>query len=154
MAAQQPRRKKADLLKEGLARSSGTLAELQSLASSLNLMEDRYMARPAAELLVDRGDPAAPQIANGLAATPVLGRDPNGDLLRAAFKKALAQEGIPGHVEEMARRFYGGRGHAAAKSQPAAAKVDSFGWETPPDTSSSGGILGMIRRLLGGANDN
>jgi hypothetical protein len=151
MAVQQPRRKRIDVLKEKLAGSSGTLAELQSIASSMNLMEDRYMARPAAELLVDRGDPAGPQIASGLAATPVLGRDPCGDLLRAAFKKALAQEGIPGDVEEMARRFYGARRQAGAKPQHASSpKVDSFGWATPVDPSSSGGILGLIRRLFGG----
>jgi hypothetical protein len=149
--ASQPRRKKADLLKEALAGSGGTLAELQSIASSLNLMEDRYMARPAAELLVERGDPDAPQIASGLAATPVLGRDPNGDLLRAAFKKALAAEGIPGNVEKMARRFYGQRGHGGARPQPSAGpKVDSFGWATPSDGSTAGGIMGLIRRLFGG----
>src|SRR3979411_2628135 len=137
MASQQPRRKKADLLKEGLAGSGGTLAELQSIASSLNLMEDRYMARPAAELLVERGDPDAPQIASGLAATPVLGRDPNGALLRAVFKKALAAEGIPGNVEKMARRFYGQRGHGGARPQPSAGpKVDSFGWGPPSDSST------------------
>ena len=110
MAAQQPRRKKADLLKDALAATDGTLADLQRIATSLNLMEDRYMARPAAELLVESGDVAAPQIAKGLAATPVLGRDPNGDLMRAAFKKAMAQEGIPRNVDDMARRFYGRRG--------------------------------------------
>lgn len=153
MASQQPRRKKADLLKEGLAGSGGTLAELKSLASSLNLMEDRYMARPAAELLVERGDPDSPQIAGGLAATPVLGRDPNGDLLRAAFKRALAQEGIPSDVDKMARRFYGRRGHGgASKAQPAAApKVDAFGWENPAGASTPGGIMGLIRRLFGGS---
>jgi hypothetical protein len=153
MAAQQPRRKKADVLKEKLAAGSGTMADLQGIATSLNLMEDRYMARPAAELLVDRGDPAAAQIAKGLAATPVLGRDPNGDALRAAFKNAMAKEGIPANVDEMARRFYGGRGHATAKPQPAAAaKMDSFGWEEPADPSAGGGgILGAIRRLLGGS---
>jgi len=151
MAVQQPRKKKAELLKEALAASSGSLADLQRIATSLNLMEDRYMARPAAELLVERGDASAEQIAKGLALTPVLGRDPNGDLLRAAFKKALAAEGIPGNVDEMARRFYGGRKHGGAKPQPAApAKVDSFGWETPPDPSGGGGILGAIRRLFGG----
>jgi hypothetical protein len=151
MAAQQPRRKKADLLKERLAATSGTVADLKSIASSLNLMEDRYMARPAAELLVESGDAAAPQIANGLAATPVLGRDPNGDLLRAAFKKALAHEGIPSDVDEMARRFYGGRGHGGPKPQPAAApKVDSSGWDEPPASSDAAGILGVIRRLFGG----
>jgi hypothetical protein len=153
MASHQPRPKKADLLKQGLAASGGTLAELQSLASSLNLMEDRYMARPAAELLVERGDPSATQIAKGLALTPVLGRDPNGDLLRTAFKNALAREGIPANVEEMARRFYGGHAHAVPKKQPAAdQKVDAFGWETPPDTTNAGGILGVVKRLFGGGS--
>jgi hypothetical protein len=152
MASQQPRRKKADLLKEGLAGGGGTMVELRRLALSLHLMEDRYMARPAAELLVERGDPDAPQLAKGLAATPVLGRDPNGDLLRAAFKKALAQEGIPDDVDHMARRFYGGRGHGGAnKPQPSAvSKLDSFGWENPGAAPSPGGIMGLIRRLFGG----
>ena len=151
MASQQPRRKRADVLRERLAGSDGTLADLQSIATSLNLMEDRYMARPAAELLVETGDAQAPQIAQGLAATPVLGRDPSGDLLRAAFKSALAKEGIPNDVDAMARRFYGVRGHARGKSQPVATpKVDSFGWVEPADPSTGGGILGAIRRLFGG----
>jgi hypothetical protein len=154
MAAQQPRKKRADVLRERLAASDGTLADLQGIATSLNLMEDRYMARPAAELLVDRGDPAGPQIANGLAATPVLGRDPNGDALRAAFKKAMAKEGIPSDVDQMARRFYGARGHHGAKAQPAAPtpKVDAFGWEEPANPSARGGILGAIRRIFGGGS--
>ena len=109
MASEHPRPKRIDVLREKLAASNGTLADLQGVARSLNLMEDRYMARPAAELLVESGDVAAPQIAKGLAATPVLGRDPNGDLMRAAFKKAMAQEGIPRDVDDMARRFYGRR---------------------------------------------
>jgi hypothetical protein len=150
MASQQPRRKKADLLKEGLAAGSGTLADLQDLAASLHLMEDRYMARPAAELLVERGDPDATQLLEGLEATPVLGRDPNGDLLRAAFKKALATEGIPPKVDEMARRFYGGRKNARKPAASSAPKVDSFGWTNPTDTATQGGIMALIRRLFGG----
>jgi hypothetical protein len=151
MAVGQPRRKRIEVLKEKLAGSSGTVADLQSIASSLNLMEDRYMARPAAELLVGSGDAEAAQIGQGLAATPVLGRDPSGDLLRAAFKTAMAKEGIPPGVDEMARRFYGHRGHGHGKPQAAAApKVDSFGWEEPSDTSNAGGILGAVRRLFGG----
>jgi hypothetical protein len=114
-------------------------------------MEDRYMARPAAELLVETGDADAAQIAQGLAMTPVLGRDPNGDALRAAFKKALAREGIPSNVDEMARRFYGHRGHGHPKPQATAKpKVDASGWTEPADTSNAGGILGAIRRLFGG----
>ena len=151
MAVGQPRRKRIEVLKEKLAGSNGTLADLQGIAKSLNLMEDRYMARPAAELLVGSGDQEAPQIAQGLAATPVLGRDPSGDLLRAAFKTAMAKEGIPPPVDEMARLFYGHRGHGHGKPQaPATPKVDSFGWDEPKD-ASSGGILGSIRRLFGGS---
>jgi hypothetical protein len=144
--------KRIEILKEKLAGSSGTIADLQGIASSLNLMEDRYMARPAAELLVSAGDVEAPQIAQGLAMTPVLGRDPGGDLLRAAFKQAMAKEGIPPNVDEMARRFYGHRGHGHGKPQAAPApKVDSFGWEEPKDPGTGGGILGSIRKIFGGS---
>ena len=152
MAVGQPRRKRIEILKEKLAGSNGTVADLQSIAASLNLMKDRYMARPAAELLVSTGDQDAPHIADGLAMTPVLGRDPSGDLLRAAFKTAMAKEGIPPQVDEMARRFYGRRGQKQGKPQAAAAsKVDSFGWEEPSDSSGGGGILGSIRKLFGGS---
>ena len=151
MAVGQPRRKRIEVLKEKLAGSNGTMADLQAIAKSLNLMEDRYMARPAAELLVSAGDADAPQIASGLALTPVLGRDPSGDLLRAAFKQAMAKEGIPPNVDEMARRFYAHRGHGHGKPQATAApKVDSFGWEEPSSANSGGGILGAIRKIFGG----
>jgi hypothetical protein len=151
MAVGQPRRKRIEILKEKLAGSNGTIADLQSIASSLNLMKDRYMARPAAELLVNTGDQDAPHIANGLAMTPVLGRDPSGDLLRAAFKTAMAKEGIPPQVDEMARRFYGRPSQEQGKRQaPATPKVDSFGWEEPA-SGGGGGILGSIRRLFGGS---
>jgi hypothetical protein len=151
MEVGQPRKKRIDILREKLAAGSGTFADVQSIARSVNLMKGRYMARPAAELLVERGDPMASEIAKGLAMTPVLGRDPSGDLLRAAFKQALAKEGIPADVDEMARRFYAGRGHASKPQQAApAAKVDAFGWDVPGAGSGSGGILGAIRRMFGG----
>ena len=151
MEAGQPRKKRIDILREKLAAGNGTLADVQSIASSVNLMKGRYMARPAAELLVERGDPMASEIAKGLAMTPVLGRDPGGDLLRAAFKQALAREGIPANVDEMARRFYAGRGHGGKPQKPnATPKVDAFGWDVPGAGSSGGGILGAIRRLFGG----
>jgi hypothetical protein len=149
MEVRPPRVKRIDILREKLAAGNGTLADVQNIANSVNLMKGRYMARPAAELLVERGDPMAPQIAKGLAMTPVLGRDPSGDLLRAAFKQALAKQGIPADVDEMARRFYAGRGHAGKPQTVQAAKVDAFGWDVP-GASSGGGILGAIRRLFGG----
>jgi hypothetical protein len=105
------RLRKIDLLQQQLAASGGSLAETQQIAASLKYMEDRYMARPAAELLVERGDREAEQLQAGLDATPILGREPHGDLLRAAFKEAFTAEGIPPVVEKMARAFYARRGH-------------------------------------------
>jgi hypothetical protein len=65
---------------------------------------------------------------------------------------AMAKEGIPSNVDEMARRFYGRRGHGSTKPQAAATpKVDSFGWSEPADTANAGGIIGVIRRLFGGS---
>jgi hypothetical protein len=151
MEGRPPRVKRIDILREKLAGSNGTLADVHGIATSVNLMKGRYMARPAAELLVERGDPMAPEIAKGLAMTPVLGRDPSGDLLRAAFKQALAKEGIPADVDEMARRFYAGRGHSGKPQRAApAAKIDAFGWDVPGAGSGGGGILGAIRRMFGG----
>jgi hypothetical protein len=140
MASRRPR--KAELLEAALAGSTVTLPDLKRIASSLNLMEDRYMARPAAELMVERGDPGAPQIAAALAATPVLGRDPKGDRLRAAFKQAMTRDGIPPDVEAMARAFYERRGQpkGSPKSRP------QEDWIA---TSDTGSIMGSIRRLFG-----
>jgi hypothetical protein len=103
------------------------------------------MARPAAELMVDRGDPEAEQLQAGLDSTPVLGREPHGDQLRAAFKKALATEGIPADVEEMARAFYARRGEPKGKqTQPSQQPDDWIG-----KSDDGGGIGGSIRRLFG-----
>jgi hypothetical protein len=103
------RLRKIDLLEQQLAASGGSLQETKQIAASLKLLEDRYMARPAAELLVEQGAPASDQLRAGLEATPVLGRDPHGDRLRAAFKQAFAREGIPSEIQEMARAFYARR---------------------------------------------
>jgi hypothetical protein len=146
---QPPRRKKIDVLREQLGASDGSLAGLKKIASSLKLMEDRYMARPAAELMVDHGDPAAPRISAALAATPVLGRDPMGDILREAFKRALAREGIPPDVEQMARDFYERRGEKGAhrSSPPPAPRATDEDWIGKSET---GGFFDSIRKLFGG----
>jgi hypothetical protein len=103
------RLRKIDRLRQQLATSGGSLAEVTNIATSLNYMEGRFLARPAAELIVERGDPEAAQLSAGLAATPVLGREPHGDLLRAAFKQALLREGIPSDIEANARAWYARR---------------------------------------------
>ena len=138
------RLRKIDLLEQQLAASGGSLAEIRQIAAPLKLMKDRYMARPAAELMVERGaDPMAAQIAAGLDATPVLGRDPHGDLLRTAFKKAMQQGGIPPDVEEMARAFYGRRGQPKAKGK--SPRQDD--WIA---TTETGGFMSSVRKLFGG----
>lgn len=140
------RLRKIDVLRQQLAASGGSLAETKQIAASLKYLEDRYMARPAAELLVERGDPEAGQLQAGLDATPVLGREPHGDLLRAAFKKALTTEGIPPDVEEMARAFYARRGRPNGnQKQQAPQNAD---WIAKTDT---GAITRLARRLFGGS---
>ncbi len=138
MATRRPR--KREILETELASSDGSLADIKRIAVSLKLMEDRYMARPAAELLVERGDPAAQELAAGLAATPVLGKDPKGDRLRAAFKQALQREGIPPEVDRMARDFYARRGGS---------KSDQGGGDWIAKSDEGGGVFGTIRRLFG-----
>ena len=133
------RLRKIDRLRQGLAASDGSLDDVKRIAASLNYLEDRYLARPAAEILVERGDPQAGALSAGLAMRPVLGREPHGDLLRAAFKKALTSEGIPPDVEANARRFYAGRGGRTHQQQ-------GTDWIA---TSDTGGFLSFIRRLFG-----
>ncbi len=134
------RLRKIDILDRDLPQRT-TLVEVKRLAASLKLMEDRYMARPAAELLVERGDAEASLLSAGLAATPVLGRDPHGDRLRAAFKQALAREGIPADVEKMARRFYARRGEKSSPKQGQSGSIAN---------SDTGGPMSALRRLFGG----
>jgi hypothetical protein len=139
------RLRKIDVLRQQLAASGGSLAETKRIAASLKYLEDRYMARPAAELMVERGDPQAQELRAGLDATPVLGREPHGDLLRAAFKKALATEGIPPDVEEMARAFYARRGRPKGNQKPQAPPNDDWIGKT-----ETGGVTRLVRRLFGG----
>jgi hypothetical protein len=141
------RLRKIDVLERDLAAPGLTLAQVQQIATSLKLMRGRYMARPAAELMVDRGDPAASQLAAGLAATPVLGRDPHGDRLRAAFKQTMAKEGIPPEVEEMARDFYERRGEPKGKHHQQSLQADDD-WIAKSDT---GGLGSFVKKLFGGS---
>lgn len=102
----QRRLRKIDILERDL-QPGLTIAQIKELAASLKWMEDRYMARPAAVLLIERGDRDSDELQAGLDKTPVLGREPHGDKLRLAFKQAMEREGIPPDVEQMARTFYG-----------------------------------------------
>lgn len=137
----QRRLRKIDILQRDLMNPNLGIDEIRQIAASLKWDEDRFMARPAAELLIQQGDVEAAHLSAGLAATPVLGREPHGDLLRAAYKHAMESAGIPREVETMARRFYAHRGE---KWPPKQAKSDD--WIA---TSDSGGLMSSLRRLFG-----
>jgi DNA-binding LacI/PurR family transcriptional regulator len=102
------RLRKIDILERDL-RPGMTIAQIRELAASLKWMEDRYMVRAAAVLLIERGDPDGAVLQAGLDKRPVLGREPHGDKLRLAFKEAMERDGIPADVEAMARSWYAGR---------------------------------------------
>lgn len=97
---------KFELLRDQLAAGGGSLAEVRGIATSIGVMEDRYLARPAAEMLIARGAPGSDRIAATLQTMPITGKDYKGDMLRAAFRTALEREGISPAVEEVARAFY------------------------------------------------
>ncbi|MEP7105461.1 MAG: hypothetical protein ABI838_06425, partial [Chloroflexota bacterium] len=97
---------KSEQLRDQLATGGGTIAEIRQIAESIGCYQDRYLARPAAEMLIAQAAPGADRMAATLATMPITGKDYKGDLLRAAFKTALAKEGIPPDVERVARAFY------------------------------------------------
>src|SRR5256886_3960215 len=82
----QRRLRKIDRLEQELAASSGSLDDIKRIAESLNWLESRFLARPAAELMVERADPDAAQLSARLAATPVLRRERHGGLLPAGLQ--------------------------------------------------------------------
>jgi len=120
------RLRKIDILERDL-QPGLSIKQIQKIAASLKWMEDRYMVRPAAVMLIERGDPDSALLQAGLDKRPVLGREPHGDMLRLAFKQAMEREGIPADVEAMARSWYAGRAAAGG-----------------------GGIVGGLRKLFGG----
>lgn len=151
---------KSEQLRDQLASGGGTIAEIRQLAIGLGVYQDRYLARPAAEMLIAQGAPGADRMAATLATMPITGKDYKGDLLRAAFKAALAKEGIPPDVERVARAFYeqrqgarigdDGGGAMPAASAPASASpaAQSPAYPADPSNPPSPGVADMIRSVL------
>jgi hypothetical protein len=151
---------KSEQLRDQLASGGGTIAEIRQIAIGLGVYQDRYLARPAAEMLIAQGAPGAERMAATLATMPITGKDYKGDLLRGAFKAALAKEGIAPDVERVARAFYehrkgaqigdGGGGGMPAGSQSAAAPPSEQSPAYPPDRSNPppAGVGDMIRSVL------
>jgi hypothetical protein len=150
---------KSELLKEQLAAGGGSIAEIRAIATNLGVYQDRYLARPAAEMLIAQGAPGADRMKATLAHMPITGKDYKGDLLRAAFASALQREAIPPDVERVARDFYEHRRHsslddAGGKVAPqTAAPPDQPQQQSyPPDPSNppSPGLGDMVRSILRG----
>jgi hypothetical protein len=145
---------KSEQLRDQLASGGGTIADVRQIAVALGVYQDRYLARPAAEMLIAQGAPGSDRMAATLATMPITGKDYKGDLLRAALKAALAREGISPDVERVARAFYehrqgariGDGGGMPAASPAAAGETPSY----PPDPSNPPpqGLADMIRSLL------
>jgi hypothetical protein len=152
---------KFEILRDQLAQCGGSLAEVRAIATSIGVMQDRYLARPAAEMLIARGAPGSDQMAATLRTMPITGKDYKGDMLRAAFRAALEREGIGPDVENVARAFYERR-QKARLGDPVAT---GSGWSPAPsnqppqaqprDPSQPPGLGDMlgdaVRKLFGGS---
>lgn len=150
---------KLDRLREGIGPGGQSVAELERLAKSVGFWQDRFVARPAAELLIEQGAPGAEDMRVTLDTMPITGRDRKADLLRAAFRSALEREGIPPDVERVARSFYEHRqkarlGDSRQDSSARRAPMSAQQSYQPVEPSSSPDIATMIinaiRRLFGG----
>jgi hypothetical protein len=146
---------KLDALRERIGSGGQTVGELRDIGKSVGFWQDRFVARPAAELLIQQGAPGAEKMRATLQTMPITGRDKKADLLRNELRKALERDGIPPDVERVARSFYEHRKGASLGGQPAAPvrpgpePGDQPGVPTStPDVVS--GIAGTLKRLFGG----
>ena len=149
---------KLDQLRERIGSGGQTVGELRDIGMSVGFWQDRFVARPAAELLIQQGAPGAEKMRATLQTMPITGRDRKADLLRNELRKALERDGIPPDVERVARSFYEQRKGASLgdKHAPAAAPIrpgTEPGYQpgeptSPPDVVT--GIAGALKKLFGG----
>ena len=146
---------KLQRLKAGLGSGGQSLAEIEQIATSIGAWEDRFAARPAAEMLIEQRAPGAELIRRTLEGMTFTGTDERADLLRAACRAALERDGIPADVERNARAFYErgkGRGHTEPPAPPTVrAGTESIQPIEPEGRLDFvGAITGLLRRLFGG----
>jgi len=145
---------KLDRLREGIGAGGQSVEELRSIAKSVGFWQERFVARPAAELLIEQGAAGAETMEATLRTMPITGRDQKADLLRAALRSALERDGIPPDVERTARTFYEHRRGMAQPSQhtvqPVIRAEPSY---QPIEPTSTPDVLTMIanaiRRMFG-----
>src|SRR5258706_4885754 len=97
---------KLDALRDRIGSGGQTVGELRDSGRSVGFWQDRFVARPAAELLIEQGAPGADKMRATLQTMPITGRDRKADLLRNELRKALERDGIPPDVERVARSIY------------------------------------------------
>jgi hypothetical protein len=141
---------KSELLKEQLAGGGTSIAEVRTVATNLGVYQERYLARPVAEMLIAQGAQGADRMAATLATMPITGKDHKGDLLRAAFTSALQREGIPPDAERVARAFYERRQHAPRATAASRPQTQPQSYPADPSNPPVQSLTGMVRSILRG----
>lgn len=146
---------KLQQLREQIGQGGQSLDEVERIARSIGAWEDRFAARPAAEMLIEQGAPGAEVMRKAIGHMPFTGTDQRAEILREACRSAMTRDGIPPDVERLARAFYEkgrSRGHAPA---PAPAAVTAGGADAYAPIQPTGSldlfsaIANALRRLLG-----
>lgn len=144
---------KLQQLHEKLDAGGQSLDDVVAIAKSIGAWEDRFAARPAAEMLIAQGAPGSDVMEKTLRNMPFTGTDARADLLRAACRSALERDGIPAGVERNARAFYErGRGRSHMTAAPTiSAGAESYQPIQPTGSLDIfGAIANALRRLFGG----
>ena len=132
-----------------------SLDEVERIARSILAWEDRFAARPAAEMLIEQGAPGAEVMRKAIGRMPFTGTDQRAEILRDACRSAMTRDGIPPEVERLARAFYEkgrSRGHAPAPAPVAttAGGTDAYAPIQPTGSLDIfSAIAGALRRLFG-----
>ena len=142
-------------LREQIGEGGQSLDEVERIARSIGVWEDRFAARPAAEMLIEQGAPGADVMKKTIGDMPFRGTDERAEILRAACRSAMTRDGIPAGVERLARAFYEtgrGRGHAPARApvMVTAGGTDAYAPIEPTGSLDVfGAIAKALRRLFG-----
>jgi len=140
-------------LREQIGQGGQSLDEVERIARSIGVWEDRFAARPAAEMLIEQEAPGADVMKKTIGDMPYRGTDERAEILRGACRAAMTRDGIPADVERLARAFYEtgrGRGHAPAPVMVTAGGTDAYAPIEPTgslDVFSA--IAKALRRLFG-----
>jgi hypothetical protein len=141
---------KLQQLREQIGSGGQSLDEVERIARSIGAWEDRFAARPAAEMLIEQGAPGAEVMKKAIGNMPFTGTDQRAEILREACRSAMTRDGIPPSVERLARAFYE-RGRSRGRpSAPSPVAVTAGGTDAyaPIEPTGSLDILGAIAKAL------